>query len=181
MAGGVVVEFFVDGGPILHPFGDRRFGVDESDGDGELGAVAGGLEAGEFEPGGDVGEGGGAVAVHGAVEENSGFAGLVGFEDALDEVQILHVGGAFVVDDDIEIVGPAVFFVNAVAMSGLAIAFVDDHPLHVGAGGDAFGDDGFLVFVIVAAAAGDEEGFDWLISASWQEGTENNRQRERKS
>src|SRR2546421_4645048 len=75
MAGGVVVEFFIDGGPVLHTFGDGGVGIDEGDGDGELGAVAGGLEAGEFEPGGDIGERRRAVAVHGAVEENGGFAG----------------------------------------------------------------------------------------------------------
>lgn len=65
-------------------------------------AVSGGLHPAEFEPA-VVSD---AVAVHGAVDEDGGDALLVWSQDAIDKVAVFHVGKAFIVNDDVEAIGP---------------------------------------------------------------------------
>ena len=52
-------------------------------------------------------------------------------ENAIDKLQILDVGTAFIVNDDIEILGPILFFVNRIQVFGTRIRVVSDRPLHI--------------------------------------------------
>lgn len=133
-----------------------------------FGTVAMGGDAAEFEPA-VIGH---AVAMHGAVEEDGGGAFLVRFEDAVCPFDVLDFGEAFVMDDHVVSFGPIVVFVEGNLGIGGGAAFVDDRPIdiEVCAFGDAGGNDDFLVGVVVAAAAGDEEGFEfgarcWILVA----------------
>ena len=83
-------------------------------------------------------------------------------EDAVDEVQVLHVGAALVVDDHVEALGPVRFLVDGVEVLGAGVGVVGDRPLDVGPAGDALGEEVLLLGIVVAAAAEDEQGANRL-------------------
>ena len=150
------VKLFVagspDGGKALHDgvVWDKVFDLE-----GLLRAVAAGGDAEAFTPfvGLERSEG-----VHGAMDHDGGHARAVGGDDLLDESFVADVGEAFVMNDDVVALGPARGREDADLMVGGGAAFVDDGPLHAGAGAHAFGDDLFLGLVVMTAAAGDQEG-----------------------
>ena len=149
----VVVELFVDGGPVFEAAGDGVLAVDEGDVDRLLGAVAGGVDADELEPV----IAAGAVAVHGAVQVDRGKAVAVRGENVLDVGDLGDVGRAFVVDDDVVPGGPVGGVVHFEAGFGAGVARVDLGDLHIRPRLDAPLEQVFLAGVVVAAAAGDEE------------------------
>ena len=166
----VVVELFVDGGPIREAGGDRVGLVGEADGDRLLRAVAGGLQAEHLVPAGVVVAGlhglleiAPAVAVHGAVEVHGGQAVLMGVHDIGDIGLVGDVGGALIVDDHVEVLAPVrVLEEFEERLGGLGRVVGDfDHGVH--AGFDALLQDFFLRGVIVAAAAGDDEDAQGLL------------------
>ena len=166
----VVVEFFVDGGPISQALHDRVLLIGEDDADGLLRAVAGGLQAEHFEPAGVIGAGldglaelAPAVAVHGAMEVHGREAILVGVDDIGDVGAIIDAGGALVVDDHVEVLAPiGVLKDFKDRLSGLG-RIVGDLDGGVNAGFDTLLQDFLLVGVIVAAAAGDDEDAEGLL------------------
>jgi hypothetical protein len=164
LARGVVVEFFLDRGPVGERIGDRVVLVDEGDGDRLLGPVPGGDQAEELHPGGrDVLVPAlGPEAVHPAVQDDGGQALLVRLEHGLDDLHRVDVGGALVVDDDVEVLGPVGLVIDGVLVLGGAVGVVGDRPLDVGLAGDSLGEDVFLALVVVAAPAEDQEGADRL-------------------
>ena len=97
------------------------------------------------------------------MQDDGGQAFLVGAEDGLDDLQGVDVRGAFVVDDDVELLGPVGLVVGGILVLGGAVGVVGDGPLDVGLAGDAPGDGVFLVLVVVAAPAQDEEGANRLV------------------
>ena len=83
--------------------------------------------------------------------------------DVLDKLGVGHVAKTLVMHDHVVALGPVGFFVNAHAMvpddsAPRTAALEQDVPGDVGARADAFRQDRFLRHIIVAAAAGDEEG-----------------------
>jgi len=74
--------------------------------DRQLRAVAGRVQAGELEHSVSFGKPSPPVAVHAAMEQHRGQAVLMGLQDALDDVLVLHVGRALVVHDDVEALVP---------------------------------------------------------------------------
>ena len=163
----VVVMFFVDGGPVGQPGVDGMRGVGEVDGDGFLRTVPAGLQAEVFVPmgvfGGD-GQGFGeiaeAVAVHGAMEVHAGNAGAVRREHALNHRRVLDIRRAFIVDHHIVALGVIGMAVDGQGGMGIAISHIDDIHGHIRAGFEALLEDVLLLGVIVAAAAGDEQGLE---------------------
>ena len=74
----------------------------------------------------------------------------------------LDVGGALVVDDDVEALGPVGVVVDGVLVPGGRVGVVGDGPLDVSSLGDAPGEDVLLPRVVVAAPAEDQERPDRL-------------------
>lgn len=165
----VVVELFVDGGPVFEATGDGAVFIGEGDADGLLGAVASGLETEVFVPAGIVGTGlhrlaeiAPAVAVHGAVEIDGGFACFVGSEDGSDVGGIGDVSAAFVMDDDVEVFVPVFGFVDFKGGFGALVGVVGDIDDGIEPCFDAFFEGDRLLGVVMAAAASDDEDAQWL-------------------
>ena len=135
---------------------DGVFGLQIVDGVGVVGAVSGRLNSAEFEPAVITD----AVTVHGAVDEDGGDTLPVWTQDAIDKVRVFHVSETFVVDDDVEAVGPVRVVVERDFGIGGGTSLVHDGPDDVGASGDTAGQDQFLSVVFVAAATGDQQGAD---------------------
>jgi hypothetical protein len=151
----VVVELFLFSDPIGERFGDGMVGIGELDGDGFLRAVASGMKAEVLGP--LIG----AISkrVHGAVKVDGG-NGLMDCEDVLHRGEVLIRGSAFVVNDHVVSLGPIGVVIKWERGIGAAVVGPDDINADVGAFLDALVEDLVLCLVIVAAAAGDEEGFE---------------------
>ena len=118
-------------------------------------AAAGHTE--EFAPG--VG-GESAEGVQRAVDDNGGGAGAVGGGDFLDVGEVGGVGEALVVDDVTVSFGPGRIDIESDLAAGGGAALVNDGPRDVAEFLEAPGERLGLEGVVVAAAAGDEEGAD---------------------
>ena len=103
---------------------------------------------------------GGAVGVHGAVNDHRRFAGFVGGGDAADVIFVGGIREAFIVDDHVVWLGPIGVFVEIDLGAGAGAAFIDDGEFHIGDFGDAGGQGFRLKFIIVTAAAGDDEALE---------------------
>ncbi len=139
-------------------------GVGEGDVDRGLGTVAGGLDSDHFIPAGVVGPGGDgfaevipAVAVHGAVEVDGGFAIAVSFDNSRDVGALGDIGGTLVVKDDVEVFGPVVGGVNGEGGFGGFVRVDSDVDDGVEAGFDAVLKNLGLGGVVVATTSGDDE------------------------
>ncbi len=182
----VVVEFLVDRGPIRQPLGDGATRVNEADRDGKLRAVAAGLQAEVFEPkpvrcaqrDGIVGVAD-AIAVHATVEIHAGDAVAVRLEDTLDHGWVIDVGGAFVMDDQVVALGVIGVAVDRQGWVRAAIRNIDDVHHRVGPRLDALLQDVFLLRVIVATAAGDQQDLErfGFVSSRRRARNEDERQR----
>ncbi len=99
-----------------------------------------------------------AVGVHGAVDDDCGGSGFVGFEDFGNVCGVGGVGVALVVHDDIVFVGP----IRIVEQLGLIVlrvaAFMDEGPLDGSSERKRGGEGLFLEVVVVTTAAGYEQG-----------------------
>ncbi len=154
------VEFIHGGDPVGgHAFEDGVLGLDEFHRVFALVIVAAAGDAEQLAPVINVR---GAVGVHGAVDDDGGDAIVVRFGDAADVVGVGGVGEAFVVDDDVEFLGPVGVVIQRDLRFGAGAAFHDDGPLDFSEFVDGVGELGALEGVVVAAAAGDEEGADGL-------------------
>ncbi len=102
------------------------------------------------------------VGVHGAVQSQGWFAGLVNIGDGLDEGSILLMSEAMVVDYIIKPVGPPLSGKMRFAL-GL-VHLKKDIPLGLDALADSLADDVFLVLVIMAATTGYHEGLERLLA-----------------
>jgi len=161
----VVVKFLVNGGPTGEAAHDWEIGIDDGDGDGQLGAVAAGLEAEEVKPQGALRAGVGfhfgiadAIAVIAAVKDDAGNAGAMGGEDGFDDFRIVDVGSAFVVDDDVVALAVISVAIDREGGLGGGVVRVDDVHFDIGAGFEALFEDALLLGVIMAASAGEEKG-----------------------
>ena len=97
------------------------------------------------------------------MDDDGGCAVFVAVDDFLDVAEVLGVGEALVVDDDVVGFGPVGVVIEFdLAFASLA-AFVDDGPVDVGFRSGGEGEGLGLKFVVVAASAGDEEGFERLF------------------
>ena len=101
-----------------------------------------------------------AVSVHRAVYDDGRRARAVGGEDFGNVGEVVGVGEALVVDDDVVGFGPVGVVVEFDFAAGGLAALVDDGPGDVAEFFDAFGESLGLEVVVVATAAGDEEGAD---------------------
>ena len=123
----IVVELFVFGGPVFETLGDGVAFVGVSDFQRLLRSVSGGVEPEVFSPFvGAIAEG-----VHRAMQVD-GRDGLVDFENAVDDLQVLVVGGALVVNDDVVTFGPIVRVVDWKWRIGRAITGPHDIDLDIG-------------------------------------------------
>jgi hypothetical protein len=166
----VVVEFFVDGGPVLKAFGEAGRIVGEGNFDGQLGAVGAGLEAEVFEPKGVGCAGSGAfvgvadaVGMHGAMEVYSGNAVAMRGEDGFDIGLFVDVGTAFVVDDEVVAFGVIRIAEDGERWLGGFVVGMDLIDDDVDSRFEAFFQDVFLFSIFVAATASDEEGFERFL------------------
>ena len=108
-----------------------------------------------------------AIAVHGAVEIDAGYAVAMRLEDAFDHGLVIDVGGAFVMDHDVVALGVIGIAVDGDGRLGARIllrgvAGINDVDLDVGAFLEAVLEDVFLGRVVVAATAGDEKDLERL-------------------
>ncbi len=94
------------------------------------------------------------------MDQDGGHTLLVWTQDAVDKVRVFDVSEAFVVDDDVEAVGPVRVVVEGNFGIGGGSALVHDGPDDVGASGDSLCQDQLLSVVFVAAATGDQQGAD---------------------
>jgi len=102
-AGAVVVQLFVDRGPVLEALGNGALGNEKIDVDRRLRAVAGRLQAGEFEPRRHGRIALAAIAVHAAVASSTAAKpAAVRRENAVDHCKVFHIRRAFVVEDDVK-------------------------------------------------------------------------------
>ena len=153
----VVIELLFDRGPIGERLRDRVLFIHKRDRDGLLRAVGARLQAEALEP---------AIlaraeAVHGAVKLDAG-DGFVSVEDAGERLLVVHAGRALVVDDDVVALCPIHLVIDwQRRVRGLVVGPNDIH-LHIRAALDALGDDEVLLRIVMAAATGDEEGFEGL-------------------
>ena len=90
----------------------------------------------------------------------AGHAVAVRLQDAVDDVQVLDIRRAFIVDDHVVALGPFRVGINRVEVHGGLVGVVGDGPFDVGPGRDALGEDVLLLGVVVAAAAEDQQGLD---------------------
>jgi len=100
-----------------------------------------------------------AETVHRAVEMNRR-DGFVGVEDALERLKVLVPRRAFIVDDDVVALGPIRIVVNGQRRSHRLVVRPPDIDLNVGPGLDALEQDFVLGRVVMATAAGDDEGLE---------------------
>ena len=153
----IVVQLFLDRGPVGERLGDRMLLVNKGDGDGLLWAVASGLQAEVLEPLVLAR----AEAVHGAVQMHGG-DGFVHVQDALQHLLALLTCGALVVNDDVVALGPVGIVVKRQGRRHGFVVRPHDIDLHIGAALDALAQDVLLFGVIMAAASSDEQGFQRL-------------------
>ena len=156
------VEFVGRGGPDFREvFHDRMRGVGGFDGILRHMIVATAGDPEEFAP---VVNGRFAVGVHCAMDDHGGRAAFVAFGDAADVFSIFGIGKAFVVDDDVVAFGPIEVFIKVDLGGGAGARILKDGPLHVRDFADGLGDRLGLESVVVAAAAGDDQGAQWFVS-----------------
>src|SRR5687768_16909574 len=105
---------------------------------------------------------GGAVRMHRAMDDHGGFTGLVSGGDAADVIFVRGIREAFVVNDHVVWLGPIGIFVEIDLSTGAGAAFVDDGEFNIGDFGNATGERFGLEFVVMAAAAGDDESLEWF-------------------
>ena len=86
-------------------------------------------------------------------------------EDALDDLQVLHVGRALVMDYNVKPFGPIVLLVNWVKVLRALVGVIRDHPLDIRPSRDSLRENVFLMQVIVTASSGDQEARIGLSSA----------------
>jgi len=101
--------------------------------------------------------------MHRAVQVHRCHTLLVRLQNVLHIRHFLHVRGAFVVDDDIEPLRPIGLVVDLEPRLGGAVIGVDLHHFHIGPLLQAPLEDVLLFGVIVATAAGDEQGAQRLF------------------
>ena len=154
----VVVQLFVDRRPIPQGPRDRVFAIDIFHVDRLLRSVGHGMQSKELEPV-VVAQ---PVAVHRAVEVDGGNPFAVRVEDSLDVGAFLHVGRAFVVNDDIVTGRPILFFVAGEAGFGGTIGGIADVHDDMGPRFEARFEHILLLFIVVAATAGDQQRFERL-------------------
>jgi hypothetical protein len=102
-----------------------------------------------------------AIAMHGAVQHHRWDPRItMSRSNPFHKGFVTNCAETFVVHDDIEVLDPILLLVNGEAVGASSAALVEDGPAHVGALADTLADDGFLFGIIVAATAGDEQGFE---------------------
>ena len=161
----IVVELLRNGGPVLEAAGDRVGGIGVGDLDRRLLAMPAGLEAEVVEPEATVGAGGdgfleigiAAVGMHGAVEIHARQTLEVGSEDAADHRDVIDIGGALAVEDDVVAGGPVVLLITGEGRFGALVGGITDVDRDIGALLDAALKDVFLCGVVMAAAANNKE------------------------
>ena len=160
----VVVKLLLNGRPLGQAAHDGMVLRQRGELNRLLRAVAGGLETEEVKPQrvGRTGHDGladvaDAVAVHRAVEVHGGDAGAVRGKDVVHVGDILHVGGALVVDDDVVALGPVRLLIRRERRLRAAVEGMHRVHLDVRAGFEALLEDEVLHGVVVAAAAGEEQ------------------------
>ena len=65
-------------------------------------------------------------------------------EDAADDLQVLHVGRALVMDHNVKPFGPIVLLVNGVKVLRALVGVVRDHPLDIRPSRDSLRENVFL-------------------------------------
>ena len=101
-----------------------------------------------------------------AMKDDGGHTLAVRRERLVDKGGVGNIGKAFVVHDDVITLGKAGLRVDAQFVPWVAV-LMENLPLDVGPGADAFGEYLFLPFVVVKTTAGDEQclnGFDRWVS-----------------
>ena len=99
--------------------------------------------------------------MHRAVKVDGGHC-FVRVEDISDYLWILITSGTLVVDDDIITLGPVSILEEIEGGVNGLVRGPDDVDSYIGSALQAFGDDFVLLSVIVAATAGDQQGFQGL-------------------
>jgi len=80
-------------------------------------------------------------------------------EDARERLLVVHARRALVVDDDVVALGPIRLVIDRQRRVRGFVVGPNHIHLHIRAALDAFRDDLVLLRVVMAAATGDEEGF----------------------
>src|SRR5678816_1130478 len=175
----VVVEFFIDGSPIIQSLRDRAFLIRKADRDRLLRTVAARLETEIFKPEavrGTERDGvvrfANAIAVHRAVKVDPGDAIAMRLEHGLDRRRIGDIGCAFVVDDEIVAFGVIRISQDRQRWVSAAVGRMNLIDDDVGALLNALLEYVLLFGVIVAAAPGDQQNTErfWRAGGSQRSG-----------
>lgn len=149
----IVVKLFVAGLPVGQALRDGVVFVEIRDADRQLRTVAGRFNADEFEPVAFAR----AIRVHGTMQVDGRQAFFVGSENVAHGLGVFYVGATFVVNHDVVAFGPVGLFVHFEFGFGRFVGRVNHGDFDVRPGLDALLQDFRLGFVIVAAAAENQE------------------------
>ena len=102
-----------------------------------------------------------AIAMHGAVQHHRWDPRItMSRSNPFHKGFVTNCAETFVVHDDIKVLNPILLLVNGEAVGASSAALVENGPTYVGTLADALADDGFLLCVIMAATAGDQQGLE---------------------
>ncbi len=103
------------------------------------------------------------IAVHGAVQNHGRHTRIpVSRGDPLYKGLVANGTETFVMHNHVKILDPVLLLVNRDFVGPPCAALVEDRPGHIGPFADALADNQLLLGVIMAAAAGNEQGFEWF-------------------
>ena len=104
--------------------------------------------------------------MHAAMNCDAGHTIMMGFGDPLNEGIVFHATEAFIVEDDVIALCPVILLIDADLVIPGRPAFVNDAPIDIGALTDTCAENELLLVVVMAAATGDHERFDWSLFCS---------------
>jgi hypothetical protein len=91
------------------------------------------------------------------VHEDCRHAVVVSRRNGLNKIVIDNTTETFVVEDDVVLLRPAYVTIDRNLVVATSATFVDDIPRNVDSLAHAFGNDSFLIFVVVATATRDQQ------------------------